>query len=236
MIRSTCTAICVTLFCSQLMFAQVVHDENFDSSDGGYTVTDQGNPTGPWTYNSEAGTWFTNGTDNNGAPSHTRLTSPAVGITKDGPVELSFFHFYSIEGELWDGGAVFVSLNSGDFTQIPGSDFLANGYTGVGLIGNHDLNGGEGFEWRFTRISRIHHERGEPGNVVHRRHGRRPVPDGKRRICGRQFPAQLADRPSHDPTSSRTIGDPVERARHAGIDPLPTRCVIGASPHRILSL
>jgi hypothetical protein len=145
MIRSICTAICVTLLCGQLTVAQVVYDESFDASDGGYTVENQGNPTGPWTYSAEAGAWYTDGTDNNGAPSHTRLTSPAVAITKDGPVELSFSHFYSIEGELWDGGAVFVSVNSGAFTQVPRGDFTANGYTGIGLIGNHDLNGGVGF-------------------------------------------------------------------------------------------
>ncbi len=36
-------------------------------------------------------------------------------------------------------------MNGGAFTQILNTAFTQNGYTAFGLIGNHDLNGGEGF-------------------------------------------------------------------------------------------
>ncbi|MCO6047652.1 PEP-CTERM sorting domain-containing protein [Aeoliella sp. ICT_H6.2] len=138
-------ATCVAALCAQFTVAVAAYDEDFSMSDGGYTVTDDGGPTGPWTFSSENEAWFTDGTDNNGAPSHTRLTSPTIDITGSGEYEVSFEHFYSIEGDLWDGGAVFASINGAPFAQVPGTAFSANGYTASGLIGNHDLNGGEGF-------------------------------------------------------------------------------------------
>jgi hypothetical protein len=125
--------------------AQSIHSEDFNLNGGGYTVTDQGGPEGPWTYDLTTGTWLANGSENLGAPSHSRLTSPPVTVTTSTSVSLSFTHRYSIEGDLWDGGAVFVSVNGGAFTQVPNSAFTANGYTGFGLIGNHDLLNGEGF-------------------------------------------------------------------------------------------
>ena len=120
-------------------------DEDFNGGDGGFTVTDAGNPEGPWTYDAGLGTWFTNGSSSLGAPSHSRLTSPTIDISGAGEAILSFVHRYSVEGDLWDGMAVFVSLNGADFTQVLNDSFLSNGYTGFGLIGNHDLNGGEGY-------------------------------------------------------------------------------------------
>lgn len=129
----------------QIATAATIHDENFDVNDGGYSVVNQGGPEGPWTYDLGSGTWLANGSENLGAPSHSRLTSPAVNVTQSGPVELSFTHRYSIESDLWDGGAVFVSVNGGGFTQVLSNAFSANPYTGFGLIGNHDLLGGQGF-------------------------------------------------------------------------------------------
>lgn len=66
-------------------------------------------------------------------------------VGANGNVELTFSHRYSFEAGLWDAGAVFVSINGALFAQLGDSAFSQNGYTGFGLIGNHDLNGGEGF-------------------------------------------------------------------------------------------
>ncbi|MCU0961342.1 MAG: PEP-CTERM sorting domain-containing protein [Pirellulaceae bacterium] len=127
------------------VFAGVIHDENFDGDNGGYTVTDDGFPESPWQWDSGSGTWLTTGSENLGQPSHSRLTSPAVVITESGLLELTFLHRYSIEGDLWDGGAVFISVNGGEFNQLLTDAFSAGGYTGFGLIGNHDLNGDDGY-------------------------------------------------------------------------------------------
>jgi len=129
----------------QSVLAEVIYDENFDANNGGYTVLNQGTPSGPWQWDSGSGTWRANGSDNRGIPSHSRLTSPAIAVDMDGPVELSFDHRYSFEAE-YDGGAVFVSVNGGAFNQEVANDaFSENGYTYFGLIGNHDLNGLDGF-------------------------------------------------------------------------------------------
>jgi hypothetical protein len=129
--------------------AGLIHSQDFNATDGGYSVTNTGSPVGPWTWDG-AGSWFTNGTDNNGAPSHSRLTSPSFAVSADGAVELSFGHRYSFESGLWDAGAVFASVNGGAFTQVLNAAFSQNGYTGFGLIGNHDLNGGEGYNGNST--------------------------------------------------------------------------------------
>lgn len=106
-------------------------------------MTGDGGPQGPWTYGGSS--WTTNGSDNLGTTSHSRLTSPIFNAVDGGETRLFFVHRYSFGGDLWDGGGVFVSINGGTFTQVPAASFLANGYTGTGLIGNHDLNRGEGF-------------------------------------------------------------------------------------------
>lgn len=125
--------------------AAIIHNEDFTGGDGGYTVLNSGNPEGPWTYDG-ASSWTTNGSDNLGSPSHSRLTSPSFNVSADGPVQLTLTHRYSIESGNWDGAAIFVNLNGGGFTQIAGGDFVTNGYTNTaGLIGNHDLGGGDGF-------------------------------------------------------------------------------------------
>ena len=121
--------------------------ENFSGGDGGFTVlstprADNGNPfDSPWIYDG-SGSFTTGGS---AGVAHSRLTGPTLTVTTDGLVELSFDHRYSIEGGNWDGGAVFLSVNNAAFEQIPNGAFSANGYTAFALIGNHDLNGGEGF-------------------------------------------------------------------------------------------
>jgi hypothetical protein len=121
--------------------------EDFSSGDGGFTVestlrADNGNPyDSPWVYDG-SGSFTTGGSQ---GVAHTRLTSPTLTVSADGEVELRVDHRYSIEGGLWDGGAVFLSVNGGLFEQVSNAAFSANGYNAIGLIGNHDLNGGEGF-------------------------------------------------------------------------------------------
>jgi len=121
--------------------------ENFSGSDGGFTVQssprdDNGNPfDSPWVYDGSHS--FTTGGSEGKA--HSRLTSPTLTVATGGVVELSFTHRYSIEGDLWDGGAVFISVNGSAFDQIPAAAFTANGYNAFALIGNHDLKGSDGF-------------------------------------------------------------------------------------------
>ncbi len=140
----------VAMLCAAVMAAtsgaraDLVYQEDFSGSDGGYTVANSGAIEGPWVYDG-AETWTVDGSENAAAPTHSRLTSPTITFTSGGPVELSFVHRYSIEGGLWDGAAVFTSINGGPFEQVPGSSFTLNGYTGSGLIGNHDLGGGGGY-------------------------------------------------------------------------------------------
>jgi len=118
--------------------------------DGTFTVG------GPWTYDGgvgvmQTGGWFTNGQsaetsgnvydeDGNlislgpGAQFNTtRLTTPVLTVTAFGPVTLSFDHRYSFEydGQAWDGGAVFLKVNGGDFEQVPLLNFIDNGYNGI---------------------------------------------------------------------------------------------------------
>ena len=147
LLRSTvgvaCCCLAILALSERNALGVVIHDEDFSANDGGYTVANTGGPVGPWVYSS--GTWLANGSDNNAAPSHSRLTSPAIAIPISGSVALSFEHRYSFESGLWDAGAVFTSVNGGAFQQVPNASFSQNGYTGIGLIGNHDLNGGEGF-------------------------------------------------------------------------------------------
>ena len=89
--------------------------------------------------------WTVNGNEggNGSANNLSKLTSPTL-ILDGGPVELSFAHRYSFEAD-WDAGAIFTSGNGGAFQQVPGGSFTSNGYTKSGLLGEHVLNGGEGF-------------------------------------------------------------------------------------------
>ena len=81
---------------------------------------------------------------NQGSPSHSRLTSPTFAVGATGPVQLRFRHRYSIEPD-WDGASAFVSVNGAPFTQVLAASYSLNGNNFFGLVGNHDLNGGEGF-------------------------------------------------------------------------------------------
>lgn len=126
---------------------------DFNAGGGGFSVTNFNDPfDGPWVYGAGSGVGGSGGwsTDGQGpelgrAPS-TYLTSPAIPITAAGAVTMSFDHRYSFEVDAWDGGAVFVSLNGGAFTKVPGASFTANGYNGNVRPGSaSELQSTEGF-------------------------------------------------------------------------------------------
>ncbi len=135
---------CVCLAITAQASAQL-YSVDFTTSDGGYTVTNVGNIQNEWTWAADEG-WQVNGNEggDGSADNVSKLTSPALAVPVDGMLEVSVDHRYSFEVD-WDAGAVFASVNGGDFAQIPGTAFTANGYTKSGLLGEHSLNGGEGF-------------------------------------------------------------------------------------------
>ncbi len=141
MINKIVSATVVAALCCHTAFA---YDEDFSSSDGGWVSTETGGHADPWAYDGGAGAWSTDGSQTS-APTHTRLTSPTLVVTTAGEIQVSFDHFYSIEGPDWDAGALFASVNGGAFTYVDGSAFTANGYNSPVLVGQHDLQGSFGF-------------------------------------------------------------------------------------------
>ncbi|MGK0189563.1 MAG: hypothetical protein ACI9R3_005380 [Verrucomicrobiales bacterium] len=121
--------------------ADIVYAQDFADGDGDYEETDDdGNSPIPFEYG--GGTWSLEGDES--GPTNYWLTSPEIAVANTAGLQVSFGHRYSIEAE-WDGLALEVSINGSDFQQVPGSSFSQNGYDFEGLIGNHSLNGGEGF-------------------------------------------------------------------------------------------
>ncbi|MCD6339450.1 MAG: Ig-like domain-containing protein [Verrucomicrobia bacterium] len=121
--------------------------EDFDSSDGGYTVvnTDPA-PPGPWAYDGANGQWVAVGSEDAcTGPYNSQLSSPPITLPQAGAVTLSFTHRYSFEGDLWDAGLVRVSVNGGEFTLVPAENFTANGYAEGAIIGSGIANGLRGF-------------------------------------------------------------------------------------------
>lgn len=117
---------------------------DFSESDGGFTVTNEAHDN-PWVYNAGPGTWSTDGSANGAPNEHTRLTSPVLAIDADGDYRVTMDHRYDIEGDNWDAGALFTSINGGPFTLVRNSEFTKNEYTQLALRGAHALNGGEGW-------------------------------------------------------------------------------------------
>ena len=135
-------AIVWTTFSAQ---ADILLTEDFTGGDGGFISTEVGGSTFPWTLNVPSSSWRLDGDTDLGSPTRNNLTSPIIDVTGTEALIISFDHRYSIEGGLWDGGALFTSLNGGEFVQVPATAFVENGYTAMGLIGNHDLFEGDGF-------------------------------------------------------------------------------------------
>src|ERR1051325_11454056 len=83
--------------------------QNFNTSDGGFTVTTPQAYDGPWVYNATTGSWQEAGQNpDNGHPNTSLLDSPGFTVTVPGQVILSFNHRWSFEydGTAWDGGPV----------------------------------------------------------------------------------------------------------------------------------
>ena len=124
--------------------AQLLLDENFDINDGGFVQEATGNSPIPAVYSAASGAWSIEGDDT--GPSTNTLTSPAIAVSSTAGIQVSFDHRYSIEGDDWDGGGLQISVDGGDFENVPGSAFTQNGYTNINpLIGNHVLRGLDGF-------------------------------------------------------------------------------------------
>jgi len=60
-------------------------------------------------------------------------------------VTLSFTHRYSFEGDYYDGGQVWFSVNGGAFTPVSPANFTANGYASGNIQGTGILNGQRAF-------------------------------------------------------------------------------------------
>lgn len=113
---------------------------DFDSGDQGFTSTFNTAPfDGPWVRGGwgvgGTGGWASDGQSASiGHPCTTDLTSPVININAAATVTLSFDQRYSFEsaaGQHWDGGAVYISVNGGDFTQVAEGSFTSNGYNGT---------------------------------------------------------------------------------------------------------
>ena len=115
---------------------------SFDADDGGFTQEATGNSPIPSLHDAVRGTWVMEG-DASGPATNT-LTSPVITMPTTGGIRVLFNHRFSIEAD-WDGTALQISRNGGPFVTVPIGAFSQNGYTFTGLIGNHVLNGGDGF-------------------------------------------------------------------------------------------
>lgn len=117
--------------------------EDFNATDGGFTVTPVITPETDWTYT--AGSWRANGQATGfGSDNSSFLVSPSFTLTKSGFVTLSFAHRHSFEAD-FDGGAVDVSLNDGPWVRVSTVSFSQNPYNGT--LGNvdHMLRNGPAF-------------------------------------------------------------------------------------------
>ncbi|MCX6877007.1 MAG: autotransporter-associated beta strand repeat-containing protein [Verrucomicrobia bacterium] len=61
---------------------------------------------------------------------YSKLKSPTLTVPNTGLVTLKFTHRYNFE-QLWDGGAVYVSVNGAESTYVDASAFAAHGYDGL---------------------------------------------------------------------------------------------------------
>lgn len=120
--------------------------QDFQTNNGGFTVLSDPAPPGPWVYDSAAGFWAADGSDDGcKGPYTSRLTSPAYTVPESGQVTLSFVHRYSFESDYYDAGQVRVSVNGGEFTAVPATNFTANGYQPGDIAGTGILKGQRGF-------------------------------------------------------------------------------------------
>lgn len=123
--------------------------QDFAKGNGGFTVQNSGTPPanwGPWTYDTTAGQWVAMGsTVDCGGPFNSKLTSPAYVVPQSDEVTLNFTHRYRLEGDYYDGGQVWISVNGGAFTPVSPDNFTANGYATGNIVGSGILQGQRAF-------------------------------------------------------------------------------------------
>jgi hypothetical protein len=118
--------------------------EEFNTSDGGFTVVTTGDVPGPWAYDG-TGSWVAaGGNDACGTPNNSALISTNYTLAQSGVLTLNLKHRYSFEQD-YDGGQVLISVNDGAFTTVPAASFTQNGYSPVKIIGNGVLLGKSAF-------------------------------------------------------------------------------------------
>ncbi len=118
--------------------------EDFSANDGGFVQEATGNTPIDSIYNSASGTWSMEGDDS--GPATNTLTSLPIAVAMPAGIQVSFDHRYSIEGDNWDGAGLQISIDGGEFKNVPASAFTQNGYTNTApLIGNHVLKDLDGF-------------------------------------------------------------------------------------------
>ncbi len=119
-------------------------NENFNAGGGGFVVeTPDAQFATPWTLDA-AGNWVVKqqaAEINN--PMTSYLTSPEYTITKPGGVTLTMKHRWSMEGGLWDGGIIQISVNGGAFTDVPSTALSGTGYNGTVLPNSRSRNAGK---------------------------------------------------------------------------------------------
>ena len=134
----------VAVFSLNLATATDLLVEDFADNDGGFVQEATGNSPIPAFYDADSGTWSIEGDDS--GPATNTITSPKIAVPSTAGIQVSFDHRYSIEGGDWDGAGLQISIDGGEFTNVPKSAFTQNGYTNINpLIGNHILKDLDGF-------------------------------------------------------------------------------------------
>jgi hypothetical protein len=111
---------------------------------GSYYVETVGAVPGPWAF--KDGVWVSEGSVAGcGGPYHDFLTSPDYIVNAAGEVSLSIEHRHAFEGDMWDAGQLWISVNGGGYADVGKDAFSANGYTDVAIVGNGIAKGENGF-------------------------------------------------------------------------------------------
>ena len=138
------------------LVVEEIYQEDFESADGGYTVTgpdwEWGLPdSGPGTAHSGQKVWATVLEGNYSNSADARLETPPVDLTDIYEPRLSFWHWYYFENRpaRYDGSNVKISVDGGDFQLItPLDDYDGTIYnTNVGIPDEPGFCLAEGMYW-----------------------------------------------------------------------------------------
>jgi hypothetical protein len=119
--------------------ARALLSEDFNANNGGFTVETPQDFTGSFAYNAGAGSWQVNQENpEEGHAMTSRLRSPPITVTRDGLLQISFNHRWSLEqsGGNWDGAQIRFRVNGGAYVTVTGSAFSSGGYNGTVIAGN----------------------------------------------------------------------------------------------------